>query len=68
MYNCLSRNGSQIVKRRQTNEAKPLEVVHEICLQFTAEVLNKLFERLLRLTEAVIEAEGGYFEEKYAPC
>jgi hypothetical protein len=33
----------------------------------TPDVLLKLIERLPRLCQAVIEAQGGYFDEKYAP-
>jgi hypothetical protein len=32
-----------------------------------ADILNNYLNRLPRLLKAVIRAEGGYFDEKYAP-
>ena len=57
----------QIEARKPTNEAMLLEVVNSVWANLTSEVLNKLVERLPRLCKAVIKAEGGYFDEKYAP-
>jgi hypothetical protein len=58
---------SQIVKRRTTNEANSLEVVRDVRNKLTPEVLSKYVERIPQLIEVVIEAQGGYFDEKYAP-
>jgi len=57
----------RIRKEKPSSEAKLLEIVHDVWDNLNAEVLNKLVERMPRLCQAVIKAEGGYFDEKYAP-
>jgi hypothetical protein len=58
----------QILKRRLISETSLLEIVRDVWQKFPPEKLMRLVERLPCLIEAVIEAEGGYFDEKYAPC
>jgi transposase len=53
--------------KRPTSLAGLEEVAREVWSEITPEVLNKLVHRLPRLMQAIIEAEGGYFDEKYAP-
>jgi hypothetical protein len=43
------------------------EITRQVWNEITPETLHKLISRLPRLCKAVIEAEGGYFDEKYAP-
>jgi hypothetical protein len=43
------------------------QVAREVWSEITPEVLTRLIERLPNLCKAVITAEGGYFNEKYAP-
>ena len=43
------------------------QVAQEVWSEITPEYLTNLIHRLPRLMHAVIEAEGGYFDEKYAP-
>jgi transposase len=57
----------RIKKKRPTSLAGLEEIAREVWSELTPEVLNKLIERLPRLCQAVIQAEGGYFDEKYAP-
>jgi hypothetical protein len=42
--------------------------VNDVWRNLDPEVLTTLVERIPCLIEAVIQAEGGYFDEKYAPC
>ena len=57
----------RIRKQKPSSEVKLLEIVHDVWDNLNAEVLNKLVERMPRLCQAVIKAEGGYFDEKYPP-
>jgi hypothetical protein len=41
--------------------------VYDVWNSLPSDTLIRLVERLPRLIEAVIEAEGGYFDEKNAP-
>ena len=43
------------------------EITREVWQEITPDYLRKLVDRLLNLCQAVIKAEGGYFDEKYAP-
>lgn len=57
----------RILKAKPTSEAHLLEIVHGVWDNLDYDTLKTLVERLPRLINAVIEAEGGYFDEKYAP-
>jgi hypothetical protein len=57
----------RILKEKPTSEHQLLEVVHAVWNNLDADTLIKLVERVPRLLKAVIEAEGAYFDEKYAP-
>lgn len=47
---------------------KPTSLVHlEAVVREVWEVLKKLLDRIPRLCKAVVAAEEGYFDEKYAP-
>jgi hypothetical protein len=57
----------RILKQKPTSEAQLLQIVYDVWNSLPSDTLIRLVERLPRLIEAVIEAEGGYFDEKYAP-
>ena len=57
----------QIRIRKPTNEAMLLEVVHDVWNSLTPDTINNIIDRMPALCQAVIAAEGGYFDEKYAP-
>jgi uncharacterized protein with von Willebrand factor type A (vWA) domain len=59
--------GRRIKKKRPTSLAGLEQVAREVWSEITPEVLTRLIERLPKLCKAVIKAEGGYFNEKYAP-
>jgi Sucrose synthase len=54
-------------RRRPKNETELVEVIQDVWENFDPAKLRKLVERIPRVLQAVIEAEGGYFGEKYAP-
>jgi hypothetical protein len=43
------------------------EITREVWQEITPDYLRKLIDRLPNVCQAVIKAEGGYFDEKYAP-
>jgi hypothetical protein len=57
----------QVQKQKPTSKAALLEIVNALWRDLTPEKLLKCVDRMPRLLKAVIEAEGGYFDEKYAP-
>jgi transposase len=57
----------EIKKKKPTSLPELERICREVWSEITPEYLNKLVERMPRLCKAVIQAEGGYFDEKYAP-
>jgi transposase len=57
----------EIKKHKPTSLAELERIARHVWSNIAAEKLQKLIDRLPRLCKAVIEAEGGYFDEKYAP-
>jgi transposase len=57
----------QVQKLRATNKALLWQAVQEAWGQISKETLLKCVDRVPRILKAVIQAEGGYFDEKYAP-
>jgi transposase len=56
------------IKKRKPTSLRDLEnICRQVWSELAPEILQKLINRLPRLCQAVIEAEGGYFDEKYAP-
>jgi transposase len=55
------------VKRKPKNENELLQVIKDVWNNLEPAKLQRLVDRMPRLLEAVIEANGGYFDEKYAP-
>jgi hypothetical protein len=43
------------------------EATREVWREIRPETMQKLTDRIPSLLQAVIQAEGGYFDEKYAP-
>ena len=64
VVNCCER---RIENEKPTNERHLLEIINKVWANLTPGVLDKLVERMPRLCKAVIQAEGGYFDETYAP-
>jgi transposase len=58
----------EVQKRKPTNEAALLQVINEVWENIQPEVLQKLIDRLPRVMKAIIQAKGGYFDEKYDVC
>jgi len=58
----------EIKKEKPTSLAGLEEVTRQVWSEISQEKLNKLIDRLLRLCQAVIEAKGGYLDEKYSPA
>jgi transposase len=57
----------EIKKRKPSSLAALEQIAREVWQQISEETLLKLIYRLPNLCKAVIDAEGGYFDEKYAP-
>jgi transposase len=57
----------RVRKEKPTNENELIRIINQVWENMPQETLIKLVERIPRLLQAVIEAEGGYFDEKYAP-
>jgi DDE superfamily endonuclease len=57
----------QVAKRKPTNQQQLFEIVNDIWRNMDSEKLLKLCDRMPRVLKACIQAEGGYFDEKYAP-
>jgi hypothetical protein len=57
----------RIKKRKPSSLAALEEIAREVWREIPEEVLLRLVTRLPYVCQAVIEAEGGYFDEKYAP-
>jgi transposase len=57
----------EIKKQKPTSIPELERIARQVWSNISAETLQKLINRLPRLCKAVIEAEGGYFDEKYAP-
>jgi transposase len=56
------------IKKKRPTSLNDLEAIaREVWREITPDVLLRLIERLPFLCQAVIQAEGGYFDEKYAP-
>lgn len=55
------------VQRKPPSLKEIFAVLKDVCENNEAEILDELVELMPRLIEAVIEAQGGYFDEKYAP-
>jgi transposase len=55
----------QVQKERPTNEQALLAIVNQVWNNLQPEVLQKYIDRLPRVMKAIIEAQGGYFDEKY---
>jgi hypothetical protein len=55
----------QIQKRKPTSEPALMQIVNEVWENLQPDVLQKLIDRLPRVMQAIIEAKGGYFDEKY---
>jgi hypothetical protein len=53
--------------KKPTSLAALEEIIREVWQEITPDYLRKLIDRLPRICQAVIKAEGGYFDEKYAP-
>ena len=56
----------EIKKRKPISLSASEDISREIWCDITQDVLLKLIQPLPRLCQAVIEAKGGYFDEKYA--
>ena len=56
-----------IKKKRPTSLETLEQTTREVWNEISREMLQKLISRLPYLCQAVIEAGGGYFDEKYAP-
>lgn len=57
----------RIKKKRPTSLPGLEKIIREVWAEMTPDVFLKLIDRLPRVLQAVIQAEGGYFDEKYAP-
>ena len=57
----------QVQSKKPTSVAELTSIVKDTWKEIAEDVLEKLLARMPLLCQAVIDAEGGYFNEKLAP-
>ena len=57
----------QVQSKKPTSIAELTSIVKDTWKEIAEDVLEKLLARMPLLCQAVIDAEGGYFNEKLAP-
>jgi hypothetical protein len=57
----------EVLERKPSSVAELVQVVKECWEGISSEVCDKLIKRMPLLCQAVLDAKGGYFDEKLAP-
>ena len=57
----------EVLERKPSSVAELVQVVKECWAGISGDVCDKLIKRMPLLCQAVLDAKGGYFDEKLAP-